>query len=118
MRKAATLAVCGTLLLSACANGIPSIARGLPRAFGPTSEFDARIRQRFPVGSPEGNLVAELRAEKFTIVEVHDPAEQYRHNAYYEHHAFPCRETWTIKWTADDGHIIGIEGRGSGDLCL
>src|SRR5271154_6038946 len=101
MRRSVTLVVCGAWLLSACANRVPPIAQGLPRAFGPTSDFDARVRQRFPVGSAERNLVAELRAEEFTIMDLHDSAEQYRHNAYYEHHAFPCRETWAIKWTAD-----------------
>jgi hypothetical protein len=110
--------VYAVLLLSACADPTPPIAKGLPKTFGPTSDFDARIRQRFPIGSGEESLFAELRTEKFAITELHDVSSQYRRTAFYEFHVFPCKETWTVSWVADQGKITGIEGRNSGQLCL
>jgi hypothetical protein len=118
MRPGTTVVVCGALLLSACASPTPPIAQGLPKVFVPTSDFDARIRQRFPIGSSEGSLITELRAEKFTITEIQDPSDQYRRRAYYESQNFPCKETWAITWAADQGHITAIQGRNSGELCL
>ena len=110
--------MCGALLLSACASPTPPIAQGLPKAFGPTSDFDARIRQRFPIGSSEITLIVELRTEKFTITQIHDPSDQYLRSAYYESRVFPCKESWTIRWVADQGKITAIQGRNSGELCL
>jgi hypothetical protein len=118
MHRDFTLALCATLLLCACASPTPPIAQGLPKTFGPTSDFDARIRQRFPVGSDEGRLISELRAENFAIAEIHDPSSQYRRMAHYQSHALACRETWTVRWASDQGQITGIEARNSGEICL
>jgi len=52
-------------LLSACADPMPKLADGLPRSFGPTSDFDKRLHEQFPVGSNESQLTAELKREKF-----------------------------------------------------
>jgi hypothetical protein len=110
--------MCAVLLLYACASPTPPIAQGLPKTFVPTADFDARIRQRFPIGSGEGKLIAELHAENFAITEIHNLSSQYRRLAHYESHVFPCKETWTVRWVADQGQITGIEGRNSGELCL
>ena len=119
MRPELTLAVCTALLLSACGNGHPTppIARGLPKAPGPTPDFDARLRQRFPIGSGESELLAELHAEDFAIREIRDPSGQTRRTAYYESIVFPCKETWTVSWVAEQGRVTGIEGKSSGMLC-
>lgn len=110
--------VCAVLVLCSCANPAPPIALGLPKSFGPTADFDTRIKERFAVGSDEGKLIAELHAEKFTIAEIHDLSSQYRRTAYYKSAEFPCKETWTVRWIAEQGRISGIEGRYSGQLCL
>jgi hypothetical protein len=112
------LAAGAAVLLCACATPTPPIAHGLPRMFGPSSDFDVRIKQRFPVGSSEGELVAELHAEKFALTEMHDPSSEYRRMAHFEAQNFPCKESWTVRWAADRGKITDIEGRNSGDLCL
>jgi hypothetical protein len=117
MRLEATLAVFVSLLLSGCADPIPPIAQGLPRTFGPTPDFDARIRHRFPIGSGEVSLIDELRTEKFDIAETQDSSSQYRRTAQYHQNDFPCGETWTVRWVADKGQIMGIEGKDSGQLC-
>jgi hypothetical protein len=118
MRRRMALAVSWALLLSACSDPPPPIATGLPRSFGPTPDFGIRIKQRFPIGSDEGNLLTELRVERFAIVESHDPTAPYKFAALYESHKFPCKETWSIQWTADKGTIAEIAGRYSGQLCL
>jgi hypothetical protein len=63
-------------LLSACSAQPPSMGRNLDRR--DTPHFDERVRQRFPVGSDESQLEAELRSEQFSIAEIHDPANRLR----------------------------------------
>lgn len=43
----------------------PELVRGLPRSFGPTSDFDQRAKERFPIGSDQEKLAAELRHQRF-----------------------------------------------------
>ena len=106
------------LLLCACRAPVPPIAQGLPRSFGPTPEFNARIKQRFPIGAAESPLIAELRAEHFDIAEIHDSGTLYKYKATNDVQDFPCRETWTVIWVAENGKLTGIEGRTTGQLCL
>ncbi len=106
------------LLLSACSNPTPPLARGLPKSFGPTLDFDRRVRRLYPIGSDEAKLLAELRSERFTITEGHDPSGRNRRSARYESEHFPCKETWTIRWVYDHALISDIEGNYSGELCL
>ncbi len=112
------LAVFWALLLSACSNPTPPLARGLPKSFGPTQDFDRRVKQLYPIGSDEAKLLTELRSERFTITESHDPSDRNLRSALYESEHFPCKETWTIRWVYDHGIINDVEGRYSGDLCL
>jgi hypothetical protein len=117
MRRARGL-VFGLVLLSACSSHTPPIARGLPKSFGPTADFDRRVKQQFIIGSDETKLLAELRTEGFTITEIGDPSNRYKHSALFESTHFPCKETWKIRWTGDRGMIQGVEGSYSGELCF
>ena len=105
-------------LLSACADPMPKLADGLPRSFGPISDFDKRLHEQFPVGSNESQLTAELKREKFLFRDGGDTGTAYRFAAIYDRHDFPCREVWTVLWSAESGRITAIAGRDSGDLCL
>jgi hypothetical protein len=109
------LPVIVAMLLSACSEQPPPMGRNLARR--DTSHFDERVRQRFPVGSDENQLEAELRNEQFSIAEIHDPANRYQLSALHEVNSVACREDWTIQWTAEEGKIMGIEGR-IRDICL
>ena len=109
------LPVIVAMLLSACSAQPPPMARNL--ATRDTSHFDERVRQRFPVGSDENRLEAELRNERFSIAEIHDPANRYQMSARHEVNSMICREDWTILWSAEEGKITGIEGRIQ-DTCL
>lgn len=112
-----TSALCA-LLLAACSESEPPIGRGLPAIFGYTPAFEQRLRERFPVGSDESRLIAELRSEKFTLGEIQDPSSRYRNSALYEtSHGFACKGEWRIYWTASKGIINQIGGMNR-EVCL
>jgi hypothetical protein len=113
-----TLAVLWVFLLPACSDSTPPIGRGLPKTFAPTApDFDIRVKQRFPVGSDEGKLLAELRNERFTIQDIHEPSSRYGRSALYESHDVACKASWTIRWAAEQGKITDIEGSAR-QVCL
>jgi len=98
-------------LLVGCSKTVPPIGRGLPTTFGFTPAFEQRLRERFPIGSDEGRLIAELRSEKFVFGEVQDPPSRYRSSARYEASHGPfCKGEWQIYWTAPQGIITEIGG--------
>lgn len=86
----------------------PKIAAGI--AFDPDREtdsahaFDARLRSRFPPGTPEDALRAELELEGF----VHDEHDLRSWNYTW---GFPCGNWLSATWTADrQGRIARVEG--------
>jgi hypothetical protein len=107
-----------SVLISACADPMPKLADGLPRSFGPTLDFDRRLNEQFSVGSNAAQLTAELQRERFLVRDGGDPEKVYQFAAIYDRHDFPCREVWTVLWSAELGKITAIAGRDSGDLCL
>jgi len=107
-----------TALLVGCSNTEPPIGRGLPTTFGFTPAFEQRLRERYPVGSDERRLIAELRSEKFTLGEVRNPPGRYRSSALYEASHGPfCKGEWQIYWTASQGNIVEIGGMNR-EVCL
>lgn len=106
-----------TMLLSACSSRTPPIGQRLPLGFGETGQFDVRVQQRFPIGSPEEALVAELRREEFSIRELHGQSTPCQFAATYDVHGFACRHSWTIEWTAVRGKLTEIQGM-SRQICL
>jgi hypothetical protein len=117
MSRAILLAFCAVSALG-CANPVPQLARGLPRGLSPTSDFDQRIRERFPIGSEESNLSGELHRERFSIRSATNLDGVYQFAGYYDHHELPCRESWTVLWSAERGKITAVGGRYSGEICL
>jgi hypothetical protein len=118
MRRHIVLAALTAVSLSACANSPPPIGRGLPSAFADARPvFDKRVRERFPVGTDAGQLLAELHREAFTITETSNPQNRYRFSATYEAHQLVCNLSWTISWNAEKSMITDIAG-GYGATCL
>jgi hypothetical protein len=99
-------------LLVGCSNKEPPIGHGLPMTYGFTPAFEQRLRERFPVGSDEGRLIAELRSENFSLGDgKRGPPGNYRSSALYEASHGPfCKGEWQIYWTAAQGIIIEIGG--------
>jgi hypothetical protein len=103
--KPALLCLC----LCGCTSD-PPLAQGLPRPESgyDAHYFDARVKLRFPVGSDEQKLVAELRAERFKIQEY--PASSGRYYAEYRIGGFVCNDVWSVWWSAQQGHLSEIQG--------
>src|SRR5580704_10714832 len=118
IRRQIVFGILSLLAICACTSTTPPIARELPRSFGPTADFDRRIQQRFPAGSDETALIAELRQEQFSIDETSDPSGAYRHLAHFKRQDLACRTSWEILWSGERGKISKIEGRYSGEICL
>jgi len=93
--------------------GKPEIIRGIASGFLITgsprakSEFSDRVRTRFPIGSPEAEVVGELMREGF-----------YDQNSFrgkqwliFREGWFPCMNSWRVGWRADSsGTIEEIDG--------
>ncbi len=87
-------------------------------------QFNERVKQRFPEGSQESALVAELQLEKFVIQPITTDTPRYskthvdwqfmaRYPKGYEMpltSATGCRH-WDVFWRAEDGKIVAIHGR-------
>jgi hypothetical protein len=117
IRRQIALAILMLVAISACTSWTPPIGRDLPRAFGPTADFDKRMQQRFPAGSDEAALVAELRQERFSIDKTRDPSGTFRHLAHYTRQDI-CRTSWEVLWNGEQGRIVEIKGKYSGEICL
>jgi hypothetical protein len=106
------------LLVSGCSGSTPPIARGLPTTFGKiTAAFDARMHERFPVGSDERALVAELKRERFKFASEAGGSEQHKFSAVYEAKDLACKQRWAVYWTASQQKITTISGE-YGQVCL
>ncbi len=91
-------AALATALLSGCYATVPPIAQGGPREVAlVTPYFDDQVKQRFPVGSDEKQLRAELHRESFKIRETNDPNLGYQYAATFEDSGI-CKTLWTVRW--------------------
>jgi hypothetical protein len=106
------------LTLTACAKP-PPLALALPKDPEAASEsFNARIKQRFPVGSPEGLLITELRREGFEAATVADSQRPFQFTAIKAQMWRTCRRAWTVTWGSDAGRIVAIKAAYSVGACL
>ena len=104
------LAVAVTLVVSSC--GSPPIGRDLPWAFADAQPvFDQRVKERFPVGASEQQLVTELRKEGFNLDPKNVGRTEFKSAAAYELRGLPCTLYWTILWNAESGGITAIKGK-------
>jgi hypothetical protein len=93
------------VLFSGCYVKVPLIAQGGPRDVAlVTPYFNDQVKQRFPVGSGENQLRAELQSESFSIRETNDPHLGYQYVATYQDSGV-CKVVWTVRWNTDQGKI-------------
>jgi hypothetical protein len=116
---AALLMICGLTLIAMTAavvwyaagwrfghlSGPPPIARNmLPMAGTISPSWSRRLRERFPIGSPERSLIETLRHERFEVDAAH-------HAAGFGWARYPCVYTLTVAWRADEvGRVRAIQG--------
>lgn len=118
MSRRITLAIFAVLLISACADSPPPIGRGGPRATADvTAWFNSQVQQRFPVGSDDEKLRAELIHEAFKIAQANEPAARYRFTATYQANGLACRAWWNVRWSSEQGRITDISAEWS-QTCL
>jgi hypothetical protein len=90
----------------------PELLQGLgdSSAAGSQDAFVARLDARFPKGSSESALIAELLQEGFKMrKDVHPPV----HEASYERGASisdRCRQSGTVRWTAEGDRLSSVNG--------
>lgn len=93
---------------------LPPLARGLDSTFSKgDAQFKGRVRARYPIGSSEKRLLADLQAQGFTA-QVHpgdlSMAELRRF--------IGCGDTlWSVRWRARGGKIAAVSGV-YGAICL
>lgn len=91
---------------------IPALLQDLPESRDEESQktFIARLQQRFPIGSKESALVAELREEGFAL-RAEAPAPK-REAAFDRRGGFadPCRRGGNVQWSAENDRITAISG--------
>jgi hypothetical protein len=97
------------VLLSACAGSPPAIGSHLPGSFSEASNaFDERVKARFPVGSDETALRAELAREKFVVSADKDSASGFV--ARYHADELVCGASWVIRWSVAEAKVAAIGG--------
>lgn len=119
MHRLPILAVMIGIFLSACQGSPPLIAKNLPGGTWAdvSSAFNARVQLRFPVGSSEAVMLAELKREHFNTETRDTSASRFQFSALRDLPGLVCRRFWTIRWNSDAGKIADIEGGYSG-VCL
>jgi hypothetical protein len=111
------LSAAAVFSLAACTTKPPPIARGLPSNIQDARQaFSERVPTRFPVGSAETDLRAELQRQHFTIRTAGPYRARYQFTAIMDHPGF-CRQTWVILWSAQTNQITDIAGDYS-ETCL
>lgn len=113
------LAVTIVVGLSACQGSPPLLAKNIPGGtWGDVSSaFNARVQSRFPPGSSEADMEAELKREHFES-EARDTSDSpFRFSALRDLPGLVCRRFWTIEWNSDAGKIAEIKGS-YGGVCL
>jgi hypothetical protein len=105
-------------LTSGCSTSPPQIGRHLHGKWADASrQFDARVRERFPIGSSAGALLIELKYQGFKVSQDTVQTDPVRFSALYDAPGFPCRLFWTVHWSADNAKITAITASFSG-VCV
>lgn len=105
MVAAAVLAVAVYQIQKDDAKGPPTLGAGLPaEPVAADIAFDARIREKFPVGSSEADLISAMKADEFVI-------SQSDTSAYVQRTDFPCEHSYQINWDAAAGVLTAIDGQ-------
>lgn len=110
MKRIRILATFTALGLFACADSPPTIGSHLGGSAADASTvFDQQTKARFPVGSDENALRAELVRERFVIIR--DKDSPFRFSATYSLSELFCRQDWSIRWDMNAGKIAAIGGK-------
>ncbi|HXY57810.1 MAG TPA: hypothetical protein VEH76_04435 [Methylocystis sp.] len=111
----ASVASCATWLGAKLVSfEIPALLRNLPLLPGTGGQlFSDRLRERFPVGSPETDLIYELWREGFQLKGGFDAPERVAEYDTLGKRGFvACRISGSISWAVDDhDRLTSVTGR-------
>jgi hypothetical protein len=80
-----------------------------PLTIGAYKEFDRRVEQKFPIGSLESDMAAELRRQGFVTRSA--PFPNAEGMADYRDKRFPCDSYFYVRWRVGaDGRLTEIKG--------
>ena len=108
----------GAWFIAMAAPPIPVLLQAPPKGESPQPDwFAQRLKERFPAGASEADLLRELWLERF-LPRTNRRAERRTAGFEAQKDAFrKCRLVANVSWTADDkGLLTGIEGDYS-DIC-
>ena len=122
IRIAAVLTIGGLLgwsVLSLALRPSTPLTMALPRDWqAARSEFDRRIKARFPLGSSARGMVAELQRQGFTRPTWDTPVTQ-EHQATRTKSTFVCIIVAEVGWrTNSDGRLMAVKGVYGEQGCL
>ena len=105
------MASAASVVLASCSSGkpkTPEIGEGLTQSASEGQKaFDARVKDRFAVGSSVDTMVSELKEQGFE--ESTFPNDKFR-TLDYRNNRFPVHTLWSIRWRQDQGRIAEIWG--------
>ena len=83
----------------------PELLRNLPSNISQAeAKFDRRVKQQFPLGSSERELVRELKSQDFQV-------RSFNKSAVFKTSNLACRLNWIISWKTDTlENITKIDG--------
>lgn len=93
------LVTLGAVALFGCSaeKPLPVLAAGLPSDLHQAEQtFNARVKTRFPAGTPDRVIRSDLAAQGFKVDG--ENGELLRDN-------IPCRTVWSVRWKAARGII-------------
>jgi hypothetical protein len=116
LAAAGLLAICGTYLLSPQFAAMPPLLQNIPSNYlDPSSRemFSQKLRDRFPVGSPEADLIRELWLEGFLPkTDLRAPERIAEFNRFGDVIHDICRRGGSVHWSTDDtGLLTAVSGQ-------
>jgi hypothetical protein len=96
-----------SILLFACKPAEPQIGRDLPSTYAEGEQvFDRRVKVRFPAGTSEQSVIAELHRQGFRLL----PTREGVRDATFIRDEWIFQTIWSVRWRAKDGRIQEIWG--------
>lgn len=80
--------------------GLPSDVREGERA------FDGRVKERFPMGTSEDAVKAELQKQGFDLLPAYDGVQ----DATFFRKRVPFTTLWSVRWKANSGRLTDVWG--------
>jgi hypothetical protein len=115
MKSFCLLVTCAVFAAGCAPMRAPPMARGAAMTYGVESpEWSARLRTRFPVGTPQAEVIAGLGEEGFEI-------HQGSLGASYDwspNGGYPCSYTLTAAWTLDAAQRLASIKGGYWNICV